>query len=247
MIEKLAAAAEASGKNNVAFTSYLILGKVEKCLDILVNTERIPEAALFARTYLPSQVPKVLSLWKEQLAKVSEKAAQSLADPIQYENLFPEYLDTVKAEQYFAQQRKTLLPANQFNRIPGLQERNIVEEMKAAETQGKFQYVPASSDMKIINLDEKEKPSLPPQRNETIFQSVPKSTPMLPPMVPTPAVAPVIFTPTPVSNAPAPQPPKSSMLPDEFLDPELDLELEGINLDGDGEDVNFDEDLLGDD
>lgn len=49
MIEKLAATAEASGKNNVSFTSYFILGKLEKCLDILVNTERIPEAAFFAR------------------------------------------------------------------------------------------------------------------------------------------------------------------------------------------------------
>lgn len=60
----------------------------------------------------------MLALWKEQLAKVSEKAAQSLADPIQYENLFPEYADSVKAEQHHAQQRKTLLPANQFNKIP---------------------------------------------------------------------------------------------------------------------------------
>jgi len=185
-------------------------------------------------------------LWKEQLGKVSEKAAQSLADPIQYENLFPEYLDSVKAEQYFSPQRKNLLPANQFSKVPGIQERNIVDEMKAAEAQGKFHYIAESSDIKGGNADEKEKPSMPPQRSEPIFQSSPKPTPMAP-MIPSPAVAPVLLIPTPVSSAPAPQPPKSSMLPDEFLDPELDLELEGINLDGDGEDVNFDEDLLGDD
>lgn len=49
MIEKLAVTAEATGKNNVSFTSYFILGKLEKCLDILVSTDRIPEAAFFAR------------------------------------------------------------------------------------------------------------------------------------------------------------------------------------------------------
>lgn len=118
MIEKLATTAEASGKNNVSFTSYFILGKLDKCLDILVNTERIPEAAFFARTYLPSQVPRILTLWKEQLGKVSEKAAQSLADPIQYENLFPEYKDTLKAEQYATPQRKNLPPATAYGKIP---------------------------------------------------------------------------------------------------------------------------------
>jgi len=185
-----------------------------------------------------------LALWKEQLAKVSEKAAQSLADPIQYENLFPEYLDSVKAEQYFAPQRKTLLPANQFSKVPGIQERNIVEEMKAAETQGKFHYIAESLNIKGVDAEEKEKPSMPPQRNETILPFTQKATPM----VPSPAAAPVILIPTPVSFAPPPpQPMKPSILPDEFMDPELDLELEGINLDGDGEDVNFDEDLLGDD
>ena len=44
------------GKNNVAFLSYFITGQTEKCLDLLVATNRLPEAAFFARTYLPSQV-----------------------------------------------------------------------------------------------------------------------------------------------------------------------------------------------
>lgn len=54
MIQKLAASAEASGKNNVAFTSYFILGNLDKCLDILVSAERIPEAGFFARYKITS-------------------------------------------------------------------------------------------------------------------------------------------------------------------------------------------------
>jgi coatomer subunit beta' len=43
----------ADGKNNVAFACYLQLGQVEECIEILIKTDRIPEAAMFARTYLP--------------------------------------------------------------------------------------------------------------------------------------------------------------------------------------------------
>ncbi|ODM95916.1 Coatomer subunit beta' [Orchesella cincta] len=233
MIKKLAATAEASGKNNVSFTSYFILGNLEKCMEILINTDRIPEAAFFARTYLPSKVPKILSLWKEQLRKVSDKAAQSLADPIQYENLFPEYQDTLKAEQFMAQQRKDLPPATHFGRTPTSHERNVVEEMRAAEAQGRFRYIPPTDGPNlIIDAEEKEKPKIVSPKNDIL---IPQSAPVLAPTV---VAAPIL-----ANQYEVPKP----LLNEEFLDPELDLELEGINLDADGEDVNFDEDLLGDD
>jgi hypothetical protein len=38
-------------------------------------------------------------LWKEDLAKDNKKAANSLADPTEYENLFPEFQEALKAEQ----------------------------------------------------------------------------------------------------------------------------------------------------
>lgn len=37
------------GKFNVAFMSMMLLGKLDECLDVLIETNRIPEAALFAR------------------------------------------------------------------------------------------------------------------------------------------------------------------------------------------------------
>ena len=34
------------------------------------------------RTYLPSEISRVVALWRVQLGKVNEKAGQSLADPV---------------------------------------------------------------------------------------------------------------------------------------------------------------------
>lgn len=80
-----------------------------------------------------------MGLWKTELGKVNEKAGQSLADPQQYENLFPGFQDALKTQQFLAQQ-PSLLPANQFAKIPLNIEREAVEEMRQNEQQGNFQY-----------------------------------------------------------------------------------------------------------
>ena len=118
MVSTLADAASNAGKNNVAFLSHFILGDLEKCLEVLVESGRLPEAAFFARTYLPSQISKVLPQWKEQLAKVSEKAGQSLADPNEYKNLFPDFDKTLAAEKVLGKERQRKMPASMFTSIP---------------------------------------------------------------------------------------------------------------------------------
>jgi coatomer subunit beta' len=52
-----------------------------------------------ARTYLPSHVPRLVDLWKTDLARVNTRAAESLADPISYPNLFPDVEWALKAEE----------------------------------------------------------------------------------------------------------------------------------------------------
>ena len=81
MVSKLGLQADQAGKHNVSFLSYFLLGDLERCLEILIASNRIPEAAFFARTYLPSEISRVVELWRVQLGKVNEKAGQSLADP----------------------------------------------------------------------------------------------------------------------------------------------------------------------
>lgn len=53
------------GQHNVSFLSSFLLGDIQKCMDILVENGRIPEATFFAHTYAPSQVPRLVSLWRE--------------------------------------------------------------------------------------------------------------------------------------------------------------------------------------
>lgn len=50
--------AASNGFNNISFISNFLLGRLEECLEILIASKRLPEAAFFARTYLPSQISR---------------------------------------------------------------------------------------------------------------------------------------------------------------------------------------------
>ena len=60
----------------------------------------------------------MVALWKESLSQTSEKAARSLADPAEYDNLFPERTATLRAQQFSAQQRDRPLPAHAAAKMP---------------------------------------------------------------------------------------------------------------------------------
>jgi len=98
MIAKLAASSLGCAKNNVAFLSFFIRGDLQQCLDLLISTNRLPEAAFFARSYMPSKLTEVIAMWKEQVSTLSEKASKSLANPEEYKNLFPNYDQSVLDE-----------------------------------------------------------------------------------------------------------------------------------------------------
>ena len=117
MVEKLAQSSDNAGKNNISFLSYFLLSDIDKCLDILIKTDRIPEAAFFAMTYAPSKVPPVVKLWKEKLSAINEKAAESLADPEKYENLFPGYREALEIEQYMREQYKKPMSPSEFAKL----------------------------------------------------------------------------------------------------------------------------------
>lgn len=114
MMHKMAQSSKQKGQNNISFLSYFVLGKLEECLQLLIDTDRIPEAAFFARTYLPSHIPKVIKLWREELRKTNEKAAQAIADPTEYENLFTDYQNLLKTEQFLQKERQMVLPAFEY-------------------------------------------------------------------------------------------------------------------------------------
>jgi len=97
---KLAHNTEKAGKNNIAFTCYLLCQDTKKCVDLLIKSERLPEAAFFARTYCPSEVPRIVDLWKTNL-KESKKnvTAESISDPSKNPELHPDNEVATKVEE----------------------------------------------------------------------------------------------------------------------------------------------------
>jgi coatomer subunit beta' len=47
--------AKEAGKFNIAFEAAFSMGMIDECLDILVNSKRVAEAAFFALAYAPSK------------------------------------------------------------------------------------------------------------------------------------------------------------------------------------------------
>jgi len=124
----------AGGKNNIAFAALFSLGDVEQSLDLLIKTERFPEAAMLARTYQPSQVSRIVKLWKDDLEKRNRKKnAESLADPTDYENLFPDIKYALIAEEQIKELRKDILPASAYPQHKHSIERDILAELKEKE------------------------------------------------------------------------------------------------------------------
>lgn len=59
----------------------------------------------------------MVDLWRVQLGKVSEKAGQSLADPKDYPNLFPDFQASVEAESMLRKERSKVIPAGDYLEI----------------------------------------------------------------------------------------------------------------------------------
>jgi len=90
-LHRLAVAAEKKGANNLAFATFFQLGETKACVDLLVKTNRAPEAALFARTYAPSLAPAAVDVWRTELrSKNKPKVAASIAHPVENAELFEE-------------------------------------------------------------------------------------------------------------------------------------------------------------
>ncbi|XP_071946200.1 coatomer subunit beta'-like [Antedon mediterranea] len=167
MMEKLADTAADNEKNNVAFLGFFLQGKKEKCLDLLCNTGRYPEAAFFARTYLPNRISEIVQTWKENLAKVNKKAADALADPTDYENLFTGLKEARQVEE-FLKTTVTTLPAKAYPTVTLNADRDVEQEMQDALTSGT--YAGAEGSAQPEQETESAKPSeaaVPPTTKKT--------------------------------------------------------------------------------
>lgn len=97
-LHSLASLAMEQGLYNIAFTCYYVTGRREECFELLMQSKRYSEAAIFARSYLPSAVERAVRCWRESLAESKHRASDLLADPSRDPGLFPEYSDSLSAE-----------------------------------------------------------------------------------------------------------------------------------------------------
>ena len=174
---ELATKARALGRANVAFIAYFVMGLVEECIQLLIDSNRIPEAAFMARTYMPSQISRTLELWKEDLKKINERAAEALADPSKYPNLFPDLDIALKVENMFLVGREKPIPASSYPQAKGDLDLNLIEIIKArseATINGSDQLI-VENNSPIVEMTAKE-PASP--KAQTIEPASPKAQTM---------------------------------------------------------------------
>ncbi|MEW5305809.1 MAG: hypothetical protein WDW36_008326 [Sanguina aurantia] len=226
-LTSLAASATAAGKHNVAFLALFSLGQVEQCVQLLLDTNRLPEAAFFARTYLPSKVSEVCKVWKKDLALLNPKAAESLADPDEYPNLFPELALALKAESVSTASRSRLVAASRYAEFEGSTLVNLIEAAREMGTTSLGNgHAEAEEDEQLEEEDEEveeeqeaeETPAPAPAPPAQLSAPPPPPSVTVPPAPPSPPRAPAAaaspaFTaaaaaapPSPVATTPTPQP-----------------------------------------
>jgi len=139
-MERLAELASSNGKTNVGFVAHFVTGNVEACAQLLIDTKRLPEAAMFARTYIPSKIDEIVALWKEDLTAVSEAAAEALAMPSANPDMFPDLDIGLQVEQMFLSQRDSVkavgMPANDYITAKDDLDLNLIELIKSRQGLG---------------------------------------------------------------------------------------------------------------
>jgi coatomer subunit beta' len=106
-LKALAGQASESGLHNVAFSTLWSLGDIDGCIALLIQTNRIAEAVLFAQTYKPSSAPNLVVQWKESLEQSGKtKVARLIGVPpgapdvaSTDDDLFPEWDEYIRLEK----------------------------------------------------------------------------------------------------------------------------------------------------
>jgi len=134
-IERLAELARVKGKLNIAFICYFLRGRTHDCLQLLLTANRQPEAAFLARTYAPSKMSEMVAAWKESLKAVNPKAADAIADPLDYPNLFDGLEHAMKAEEWLQGHQLQQAPASIYPEHMLDNESDLIEHMKLLASQ----------------------------------------------------------------------------------------------------------------
>jgi coatomer subunit beta' len=144
---------------------------------------------------------RILELWKADLKQTNEKAAESLADPAKYPNLFPDFEIALQVEQMFFNARENFVPSHLYSSAKNDLDLNLIELVKNQMAQQQSVETPVADDDEEVGAEE----SVPVQAEAEQAVSAPaspvKQTVVSAPASPVPVVnAPVAPAPTPVSE-----------------------------------------------
>lgn len=99
-----------------------------------------------------------MELWKKDLSSISKRAADALASPDQYANLFPDFEYALKAEELLKSKRAVDIPASEcaehledakIDIISQLKEAEFEEEEGAVEEEEEEEEVAAEEDEEV--------------------------------------------------------------------------------------------------
>ena len=83
-LRKLANDALAIGRFNIAFNCFFLLRDLDNCVNTLLKSGKVTEAAFFARTYCPSIIPNAVEAWNSLIEKKEKKLVEfSLSNPFE--------------------------------------------------------------------------------------------------------------------------------------------------------------------
>uniref|UniRef100_A0A6A7G7K8 Coatomer subunit beta' n=2 Tax=Hirondellea gigas TaxID=1518452 RepID=A0A6A7G7K8_9CRUS len=133
-LSKLVDLSREKGMYNIAFVSLFLLNRVKDCIDLLVETGRIPEAAFMARTYAPSETGRIVDLWRKDLLKVSPIIARSIASPTDPNQIgmFPDFALALQIEKSLKENFSSLIsrPASSYLQHKDENQRDLIQDAR---------------------------------------------------------------------------------------------------------------------
>jgi coatomer subunit beta' len=114
----LADLAQQNGRFNIAFVSAFLRHDLDTCIELLLKTNRVPEAAFFARTYRPSKMSGIVKQWKESLKETRPLISEALVDPEEFPEYFPGLTEGLAREEEVLSSLRELVSAGDYVSSP---------------------------------------------------------------------------------------------------------------------------------